>query len=319
MDTVVRPGWLLLVISLPGRRATPRMRIWRALKTAGAAVLRDGVYLLPSAPMAQSTFAQQAREVMRTGGSAHVLTLESVDQEQDKNFRALFDRSGDYARLIAAARRLAAGLKRTRQAAGARRLKQLRRAYDAVRVTDYFSGPAAEQASQILAETESALTARGSPGEPRAQAGPIPRRNIKDYRNRTWATRARPWVDRLASAWLIKRFIDPKARIVWLKNPQKRPSQALGFDFDGAVFSHVGARVTFEVLLAGFGLENDRGLVRLGELVHYLDVGGVPVAEARGLEMILHGARARHRDDDRLLAESAKILDDLYTAYSTEE
>ncbi|MBS1236756.1 MAG: ChrB, partial [Proteobacteria bacterium] len=126
----------------------------------------------------------------------------------------------------------------------------------------------------------------------------------------------RPWVDRLASAWLIKRFIDPKARIVWLKDPKTCPRRALGFDFDGAVFTHVGARVTFEVLLASFALEDDKGLERLGQLVHYLDVGGVPVPEAAGLETILNGARRQHADDDRLLAEAAKTFDYLYNAFS---
>ena len=116
----------------------------------------------------------------------------------------------------------------------------------------------------------------------------------------------------MASAWLIKRFIDPKARFRWLKNPKDCPRAALGFDFDGATFTHVGARVTFEVLVASFGLEDDKALVRLGELVHFLDVGGVPVAEARGLEMILAGAREQHHDDNKLLAEAGKNFDYLY-------
>jgi hypothetical protein len=194
-------------------------------------------------------------------------------------------------------------------------MKQLRREFESIHATDYFPGPAAAQAGELLAEVEMALTA---PGEPQAQVGRIPRLNRKDYRGRTWATRARPWVDRLASAWLIKRFIDPKARVVWLKDPKTCPRRALGFDFDGAAFTHVGARVTFEVLLASFALEDDKGLERLGQLVHYLDVGGVPVPEAAGLETILNGARRQHADDDRLLGEAVKTFDYLYNAFSQE-
>ncbi|MEK6550248.1 MAG: chromate resistance protein ChrB domain-containing protein, partial [Pseudomonadota bacterium] len=91
---------------------------------------------------------------------------------------------------------------------------------------------------------------------------------------------------------------------------------ALGFDFDGATFTHVGARVTFETLLASFGLESDAALTRVGNLVHCLDVGGVPQAEAQGLAAILAGARKRLKKDDVLLAESMKIFDHLYVAYS---
>jgi hypothetical protein len=308
-------AWHLLVISLPSNRATPRMRVWRALKGLGAVVLRDGVYLLPGSPTAHAAFTQQALEVQRSGGTAQVLRVDVPDAEQDRQFRALFDRAGDYARVLQLARKLKSGLSPRRLAAAARSMKQLRREYESIHATDYFPGPAAVQAGELLAEVEMALTA---PGEPSMQTGRIPRLNRKDYRGRTWATRARPWVDRMASAWLIKRFIDPKARIVWLKDPKTCPRRALGFDFDGAAFTHVGARVTFEVLLASFALEDDKGLERLGQVVHYLDVGGVPVPEVAGLEAILNGARRQHADDDRLLGEAAKTFDYLYNAFSQE-
>lgn len=306
-------SWRLLVISLPSNRATPRMRVWRALKALGAAVLRDGVYLLPENQPTLAAFTQQAQEVVRSGGMAQVLRVEVPDAEQDRQFRALFDRAGDYARIMQLARKLKSGLGPRRRKATVRSMNKLRRDYESIHATDYFPGPATAQAGELLAELEMALVA---PGEPHSQAGRIQRLSRKDYRGRSWATRARPWVDRLASAWLIKRFIDPKARIVWLKDIKACPRRALGFDFDGATFSHVGARVTFEVLLASFALEDDIGLERLGQLVHYLDVGGVPVPEAAGLETILNGARLQHVDDDRLLAEAAKTFDYLYNTFS---
>lgn len=124
------------------------------------------------------------------------------------------------------------------------------------------------------------------------------------------------WVDRIASAWLIHRHIDPRATFLWLADPGACPSDALGFDFDGATFTHVGPRVTFEVLRASFGLESDPALVRLGALVHYLDAGGIPVAEAAGLGAILTGLKAAATDDDALLAQAGPILDHLYRAYT---
>ncbi len=314
MKQIVRNGWTVLIISLPSRSATPRMRVWRALKTLGAAVLRDGVYLLPESESNRRALEEQAREVIGAGGGAYVLRLDGVDPEQARHFGSLFNRTSGYARVMEAARKLRSGLDKRKLAASTRTLKRLRREYQAIRATDYFPGPAAGQAEQILTE----VAARLSPGEPLAQAGGIARLDIKAYRRRTWATRARPWVDRLASAWLIRRFIDPKARFLWLRNIKRCPRNALGFDFDGARFTHVGTRVTFEVLLESFGLENDQRLARLGQLVHYLDVGGVPVAEARGLEMILAGARGQHSDDNALLVEAALTFDNLYRAYSEE-
>jgi hypothetical protein len=294
------------------------MRIWRALKALGAAVLRDGVYLLPDSEAAHRALAEQARAVIGSGGVAHVLTLADIEPVQQRHFLALFDRSHDYTQVAENLRKFRAGLSRRRRLQAIKAMKQLRREYEAIHAVDYFPGPAAEQAGQMLSEAETALAALMSPGEPQPQAGQIARLDSKDYRRRAWATRARPWVDRLSSAWLIRRFIDPKARFRWLKNPKDCPRNVLGFDFDGATFTHVGARVTFEVLLASFGLEDDKALARLGQLVHYLDVGGVPVAEARGLEMVLTGARAQCRDDDALLAEAGKTFDYLYQAYSEE-
>ena len=310
--------WLMLITSLPTQRTAPRMRLWRALKGLGVAVLRDGVYLLPGDEAARQAFEAQAREVVAAGGVAHVLPLDGVGSMQERQFTALFDRGPEYARLIEAARTLKRGLNRRRATTARRALRRLRREYETVRAVDYFAGPAAEQAEQLLTETEVTIAAMAAPGEPQPQVGAICRLELKQYRGRTWATRAHPWMDRLASAWLIRRFIDPKARIVWLKDAKDCPKRALGFDFDGAMFTHIGARVTFEVLLASFGLETDAALVRLGGLVHYLDVGGAPVAEARGLEALLTGARTRMKNDDALLAEASKMFDHLYQAYSQE-
>ena len=135
------------------------------------------------------------------------------------------------------------------------------------------------------------------------------------YQKRVWATRKAPWVDRLASAWLIKRFIDRDARFVWIARPSECPKKAVGFDYDGAQFTHVKNRVTFEVLAAAFGLDQDPALAKIGAAVHFLDVGGIPVPEANGLETMLKGAKERARDDDTLLAEAVRTLDLLYSGY----
>jgi hypothetical protein len=298
------------------------MRVWRALKALGAGILRDGVYLLPASDAGREALQHLADEVVRAGGAAYLLDLLNArdtgdtGDTGDRPFEPLFDRTQEYARLLEAIGGFKSRLGNDDVAEARRLIRQLRRDFEALRAIDYFPGPAREQAEQVLSEAEALVAALGLPGEPRAAAAEIRRLDQSDYRRRLWATRARPWVDRLASAWLIQRFIDPEARFLWLKDPQYCPPDAVGFDFDGAQFTHVGVKVTFEVLLASFGLEEDLGLVRLGALIHYLDVGGVPVPEAAGLQAILSGARSRCADDEALLASTVGAFDFLYAAYS---
>jgi hypothetical protein len=294
------------------------MRVWRALKGLGAVVLRDGVYLLPLSTTARDALEEQAQVIRSAGGTAHVLALEPVTSGQDVAFRRLFDRSAGYAALIERLQKLRVALVRRRGRTAAGALRVLRREFDALRATDYFAGAPAEQAAQLLSELEAQIAAWGTSGEPGARDGRIVRLDPRAYRGRTWATRARPWVDRLASAWLIKRFIDPRAKILWLTDIKRCPRTALGFDFDGATFSHIGARVTFEHLLASFGLEDDPALMRIGRLVHCLDVGGAPVPEAQGLAAILAGARTQLTNDNRLHAEANRVFDHLYRSYQEE-
>lgn len=304
-------SWITLVTSLPTENATARMRAWRALKASGAAVLRDGVYLLPGREACRATFEAVAADVLAAGGSALIL---EVGPPEDGAFEPLFDRSPDYAALLADTARLRQGLGPETVADALKQARKLRKAFAAVSDIDFFPGEARRQADAALQELEMATARVLSPDEPQAADSPIRRLDRADYRGRTWATRRRPWVDRLACAWLIRRRIDPEARILWLASPGDCPPGALGFDFDGADFSHVGARISFEVLLASFGLATP-ALERVAAVVHGLDVGGVQPPEAGGVEAILAGLRATIADDDRLLAAAGGIFDALLASF----
>jgi hypothetical protein len=168
-----------------------------------------------------------------------------------------------------------------------------------------------------LQELENAIHRKLSPDEPHAVTGKMPHFSIADYQGRAWATRARPWADRLASAWLILRFIDPEARILWLVSADDCPTNALGFDFDGAAFSHIGGKVTFEVLLAGFNLASPP-LGRLASIIHFLDAGGVQPSEAQGIEQVLTGLCETITDDDQLLATACLVFDGLLATFEKE-
>lgn len=196
-----------------------------------------------------------------------------------------------------------------------KKISQLSKEFEAIVLVDFFPHAAKEQIAIALEDLEHMIIEQLSPDEPHAIQRRITRLSIKDYQAKTWATRQRPWIDRLASAWLIHRFIDPKAHFMWLTAPASCPTEALGFDFDGAAFTHIGAKVTFEVLLESFKLNKDDGLNKLANLVHYLDVGGIPVPEAPGLQALISGMQQRLTNDDELLVEAEKIFDALYQAF----
>jgi hypothetical protein len=310
--------WLLLVTNLPGQNQTLRMRIWRALKAAGAGLLRDGVYALPQTPESRKVFDEQAREIRAVAGSVHILHFEADSTDQQNALIALFDRTAEYRGSIARLEAWRKKLPKLSELEARKILAMIAREVTVTGATDLFPGKPQKQMHFALAQAETAMSARFSPDEPRPAHRKVPRRHLKDFQAKTWATREHMWIDRLCSAWLIRRFIDPKAKFVWLKRIQDKPKRVIGFDFDGAEFSHVDSKVTFEVLLSSFGLDGDSGLARLGTLVHFLDVGGIPVAEAAGLAAIISGARSLQADDDSLLLSVTPALDSLYHTYRSE-
>jgi hypothetical protein len=310
-------SWLLFVANLPGRNQTLRMRVWRSLKASGAGALRDGVYVLPLSDAARAVFEKQSCEIKEGAGTAYILELVGeAGSDQANALRALFDRTAEYQAIASRLQSLRRELAKLEELEARRRLSALNREAATLAAVDFFPSESRAQLEGALADAESALTAQFSPEEPHPARRKIVRLDRKDFRGRTWATRERLWIDRVCSAWLIRRFIDPKAEFLWLKRPKDCPKRAVGFDFDGAEFTHVESKVTFEVLLASFGLEGDVALVRLGALVHYLDVGGIPVPEAPGLAAIVSGGRALQPDDDALLSHVTAVLDSLYRAYS---
>jgi len=310
------PAWLLLITNLPGHNPTLRMRIWRALKAAGAGLLRDGAYLLPNGERAREVLEEQGAEIKAAGGLVQVLSFDAESAEQNAELVALFDRTDEYAEAIKRLDALKGELAKLAEPEARQRLAALIREVAAIAARDFFPGEPRKQMEGALADGEAALNARFAPDEHHPAHRKIRPRDRKDYRGRTWATRDRLWIDRVASAWLIRRFIDPKAKFLWLKRVKDCPKSAIGFDFDGAEFTHVDSKVTFEVLLASFHLEQDTGLSRLGALVHHLDVGGIPIAEGPGFATIMAGARALQTDDHELLKAMTPVLDSLYAGYS---
>ena len=306
--------WTLLILTIPGRQTALRVRTWRRLRTIGVGSLQDGVYVVPASPELRAMLEEVAAEVRIAGGSARVLDVAAQSDE----FASLFDRAAEYQALLERFRRATPGARQS-VARAARAAHRLRRELDAIASRDFFPGDAQQQARHALDELSARIERLRSPGEPHSKHGRIKRRNAADFQGRTWVTRDEPWVDRLATGWLIQRFVDPRATFKWVKRVRRGTGGTTGFDFDGAAFTHVDGKVTFEVMAESFGLDGDAAIVRIGAMVHYLDIGGVPIAEASVIETVLRGLKRRARSDDALLALAVRFLDDLYAGYKTEE
>jgi len=304
--------WLVYVASFSTDDPASRMRVLRTLESLGCAVLREGVYVLPDNRVNRQGLQRLSEHMTRINGSAHVLHVTNSDAEQGQTFRSLFDRTGKYQELIKAVEGLRAGYGISDPSAIARVLNKQRREFEAISALDFFTSPVREKAEQVLRETEAEVRKRMFPDAPKA--GGVTQTG-RYYFKRVWATRKPLWADRLASAWLIRRFIDPEATLLWLDKNQGCPSTAVGFGFEGATFSNSKDKVTFQELLASFSLDKSETLAKIGTLVHFLDTGRAPVAEAAGVDTLLQGARRRSNSDEELFAESEKTFDLLYEAY----
>ncbi len=304
----------MLILTIPGRQAALRVRAWRKLRALGVAALRDGVYVLPHRAPLREALAEHAREISTAGGSAQLLVVKMADG----TFSRLFDRREEYRVLAEEIGASELGLKKGRRPQVSRTVERLQREFEAIAGRDYFPGAVQKRARHALDDLRARVERLRTPDEPHARQGRLPQVNRAEYQGRTWITRERPWVDRLASAWLIRRFIDPRGRIQWLKKPPLKQGARVGFDFDGAAFSHVGDKITFEVLVASFALSADPALERIGAIVHYLDVGGVPVPESVSVEAALRGMRKRTAGDDQFLQQACLFFDDLYAGFDEE-
>jgi hypothetical protein len=310
-------NWLLLISTLPGQNGALRISVWRSLKALGVGNLRDGAYVLPDRPDLAAAFQALERDVTRSGGTAYLFRIEGRSADDDARLCTLLDRSEEFDELTRTAQEVSASLASRSEADVRRAVRQLRRDATALESIDYVGSRGLDGLQRILAKLELQVVRTFSPDEPNAVDAPVERRARKNFQNRRWATRKRLWVDRVATAWLIRRFIDDHPTFMWLDDPKDRPHGTLGFDFDDADFTHVNHLTTFEVMVLAFDLDEDRALARIGAMVQHLDVGGPPAPEAAGFEAILSGLRDRAADDDALLDGASAVLDALYESFKS--
>src|SRR6266566_3091596 len=288
------PGgrWLLLIHQLPPKPDYFRVKIWRRLQRIGAVAIKNSVYVLPHTEQASEDFQWLRREIVAGGGEASVCQAAFVDGLSDGQIEALFraQRDAEYGELARAERRLGE-----------------------IAALDHFGAPGRRAAEAALTRARD----RSKPARRSRTSAARPARPARPVHGRTWVTRSGVHVDRIASAWLIRRFIDPKPRFRFVASHDARTAPGeLRFDMFEAEYTHEGGRCTFETLVARFGL-TDAGLAVIGELVHDRDCKDRKFgrSETAGLERMIAGVVRRHTGDDARLERGAAVLDDLYEAF----
>jgi hypothetical protein len=273
-------------------------------------VLREGVYLLPETTTTRQGLEFLADYISKGAGNAQVLAVVPASDAQQLAFRNLFDRSARYAELLKIVDSLKIGYGISDPSAVLRVLHKKRHDFEAISALDFFPSELQQRVRSSLAEAEAAVHKLLFPAQSLASGAPD-----QPMRRRIWATRKPAWADRLACAWLIRRFADPEGTVVWLEKSQELHPDSVGFAFSGGRFSNNATQVTYEVMLQHFGLATNAALVKIGAIVHFLEAHDTPVAEAAGVQTLLQGAARRSTSDDELLGEAEKTFDLLYEAY----
>jgi hypothetical protein len=290
-------AWLLLVFNLPSKNASARVEVWRKLKKLGALPLRTSGYLLPNNATNQERFEWLAAIIRKNRGEASVAQVTSFDGLSEETIAQLFSeaRTRDYQQIIHRLRR--------RKHHQPRELSTLRRRFAEIQAIDFFKSPLARRVETMLDAAHQGLnTVAGG-------------RVKREFLNRTWMTRPRPGIDRVSSAWLIQRFIDPNARFAFSTNPRQIP-QAIPFDmFTADGFGHRGDNCTFETLCREFSIK-DRKVRTIAQIIHDADLEDEKFgrSEGAGLDRVLNGWARQQISDDELLRRGIELIEGLYCA-----
>jgi hypothetical protein len=310
--------WLLLIHQLPAKPAYFRVKIWRRLQALGAVTVKNSVYVLPISEQAQEDFEWVLKEILDGGGEGMICDARLLDGLTDDDVRGLFNaaRSQDYDEVTKAARALRDDAESASRAELRSRALRLRSDLERVAALDFFGANGREAAEGLLTSVEFKLRKEDTMPESN-QSHEAPATGLASLKGRVWVTRKGVFVDRIASAWLIRRFIDPDARFKFVPAKGYIPAaDELRFDMYEGEFTHEGDHCTFEVLTARAGL-NDPALTAIGEIVHDIDLkdGKFARGEASGIASVIESIAAANKDDGRRLERGAAVLDDLYELF----
>jgi hypothetical protein len=295
--------WLLLLLRLPATHKTERVSVWRKLKKSGAIQIKTSTYLLPDNPPQYEHFQWLAQQIRDFGGDATLVRVQEIEGMPNQKLIALFNRARDeeYGAIKTALQRFLTRGRKTDPEASAVELERLTRQFRAIRDIDFFQSSRGQDVEMLLRRAE---------GTPKKT---LVRLEAKNYRGKTWLTRPRPEIDRVGSAWLIRRFLDPRAKFVFAATvPSNR--ETLPFDMVDVEFSHHGDCCTFETLIRRFGIE-DRVITKIAEMIHDADLEDEKFqrSECIGIDRVLKGWAKEGLPDEEILRRGFECFDALYS------
>lgn len=297
--------WLLLLYGLPTKKGAARVNLWRQLKKCGALPLKTSAYLLPEKAEHHERLQWLAQHVRDSGGEATIIHVTEIEGLGGKEIVRLFNeaRAIDYTALLASLNELIAQNKKRLAESFPDALEKLTRQFEEIRKIDFFECPRAQDAQMLLKHAANLRTGRQKKS---------PSLAAKKFIGKTWLTRPRPEIDRVGSAWLIRKFIDPKARFIFSADPAKHPD-AIPYDMFDVEFSHHGDDCTFETLVKRFGI-TDKAALKIAEMVHDTDLedGKFQTSECIGIDRILKGWAKSGLSDEELLQRGCGCFDALY-------
>lgn len=301
------PRWLLLIHQIPPKPGYLRVNAWRQLQRLGAIAVKSSIYVLPKSDDAYEDLQWVLREIVAGGGDGSICEARFIDGLADDQLEAMFHaaRDADYAEIAAVITRLTDDTED--RARLEHEVARLRRRLEEVVAIDFFGAPGREPAEQLLTAMEARLA-------PAVHHENDTEQRRTEVRGSTWVTRKGIHVDRMASAWLIRRFIDPDARFAFVDAKGHKPQPGeLRFDMFEAEFTHVGDRCTFEVLVDRFGLDAT-ALTSLAEIVHDIDIKDTKFGrpETASIASLIAGIAMGHADDEVRLARASSVFDDLH-------
>ena len=302
--------WLLLIHQLPPKPDYLRVKVRRRIQKLGAVLLKNSIYALPRTDEALEDFQWLSNEIAADGGEATICSATLLSGLSDDDLEDLFrtERAADYRGIVESANAIDAGDPR-----GTDDLTVLRRRLTAVRALDFFHAAEGDDAEEAIRRAEERL-------RPPEQTEVKPQPSTAPPRGAVWVTRSGVFIDRIASAWLVRRFIDPSARFRFVAPSGYRHTPGeIRFDMPRGEYTHVGDRCTFEILLARFALEADAALCAIGEIVHDIDCKDEKFGreEAAGIAAVLRGLTLAAVDDEERIQRGGLLFDGLYRQLQT--
>ena len=295
--------WLLLLFSLPTKRKTERVAVWRRLKKMGAVQMKTSTYLLPDEPPQYEQFQWLAQQIRDYGGDSTLVRAQEIEGLARDEVVSLFNtaRDAEYSDLKKALQNFISRQRKRAAESAAVELERLTRQFRELRQIDFFDSARGHEVAMLLRRIEGPQRSRK-----------FQTLEAKQYRGKTWLTRPRPEIDRVGSAWLISRFIDPRAKFVFAPSAQSVPG-AIPFDMLDAEFSHHGNNCTFETLVKRFALA-DKALARIAEMIHDADLEDAKFqrVECLGIDRVLKGWAKQGLTDEQILDHGFECFDALY-------